>query len=275
MALVVVGSAKGGTAATTVALGLAGAAAVRGGPEVVLLEADSSGGDLELDFDVPAASGLVALAAAARRGGMTSVLLRAHAQLLSSGVRAVHAPVAFGQARTALEALEPLWRADQFEDLLVVADVGALTTSRATELVSLADVVVLASGGSRVQLTHTADAIGVILAPTVAVAVTGECAYGPEEIVAHLDATDCALLPHDPLSAAVLRGARVPKRAGQWRRAAARFPLLHAVSELGTRLESHLPASKVPDPDPAGTAWPARTGAGPEPLASALAALEH
>lgn len=273
MALIAVGSAKGGAGATTLAVGLAARWSVPGDRETVLLEADRLGGDLELDFrgQVEAGSGLVAFAAAAQRGGVNADLLRAHARALPSGVRTVHAPVAAEHAAVALEALELLWRPDQFGDLLVVADLGAVGGTGPTGLTAHADVVVLVSGGNRAQLTHTADVVGRITAPAVVVAVTGPCPYSTEEITRHLGAKECVRLPHDPLSAAVMHGAAMPGRSSRWRQAP-RLELLGAARDLRARLDAYLPplaASERTAPKAA------KTTAEPASLAGAMATLER
>ncbi len=84
--LVAVGSIKGGTGATTLALGVAA-----GWPGAVLVEADPDGGDLAARFGHHPDPGLVSLVAAARSGG-TAGLLHTHVQRLRLDVDVVLAP---------------------------------------------------------------------------------------------------------------------------------------------------------------------------------------
>ena len=120
--LIAVGSVKGGTGATSLAVGVA---AGWPQPGAVLVETDPDGGDLAARYGHHPDPGLVSFAAAARSGGAAD-LLRAHAQQLRLGVDVVLAPPG-DTAAAAVQALaqggtQMLRRAAG--DAAVILDVG-------------------------------------------------------------------------------------------------------------------------------------------------------
>jgi hypothetical protein len=140
-------SAKHSPGVTTAAIALALAA----GPEPVslIVEADGAGGDLAARYDLAIAPGLGSLAASARHG--TAVDVIANVQALPAGPWALLAPPSPHLAATALQAL-----GDRLVDGLsrwdgtVVVDCGRW-----------------APGGAATGLMRAADAVLVVLRPTV------------------------------------------------------------------------------------------------------------
>lgn len=270
MALVVVGSAKGGAGATATGLGLA--AMSGGGLEGLFVEADPLGGDVQLHFGVPDAPGLVSLAAAARWTGLSGKVLRGHAQVLPGGALVVAAPAAAEQAGAALELLDPSWQDADLADVLVFADAGALARQRTSGLLDRADAVVLVCSGEPSSLTHAADVSSGMTAvgKPVVLAVRGACAYTPERLSAQLGVRVCLPLPEDPDDALLLRGASVPARGRlSWRRAD--HALMSAIKVLHTALLGLLPDGMPPGTGPASA--PAGTAA--DPLDRAMTALSR
>jgi MinD-like ATPase involved in chromosome partitioning or flagellar assembly len=233
MGVIVIASAKGAPGATTTALALAAAWPGEGKPLVV--EADPAGGDLRLRFGLCESPGLVSLAAAARRAGLTASLAREHAQCLPGGVEAVLAPVEAAQCRATLDALGTLWAEAEFGGTTLLVDLGRLpSTGGAAKLPGVADAVVLVSGGSIEALAHAAEAAQVLgkSAAKVVVAVVGSCPWPAGEVASALGVVSCVMLPDDTGSAALLKGARARER---WRRGA-RHPLLNSARELALAL---------------------------------------
>ncbi|MEY9937003.1 hypothetical protein [Streptacidiphilus sp. MAP5-3] len=268
MALVVVGSAKGGAGATATGLGLA---AMSGdGLDGVFVEADILGGDVQLHFGVRDAPGLVSLAAAAHRSGLSGALLREHAQALPGGALVVAAPAAVEQAGAAVELLDSAWSEAELDDVLVFADAGALARHPAPGLLARADAVVLVCSGLPASLAHAADVASrwTATGKPVVLAVRGACSYTPERLSAQLDVSVCALLPEDPVDALLLRGARVPPRGRlPWRRPD--HALMTALKALHTSLLDLLPQVMDAGVDPAATEPVAMA----EPLDQAMTAL--
>ncbi|WP_051970811.1 hypothetical protein [Kitasatospora azatica] len=249
MALIVVGSAKGAPGASTLALALA--AAWPGGVRPLVVEADAAGGDALLRFGMRESPGLVSLAAGSRRAGVTTASLREHAQRLPGGVEMVIAPAEAGQCAATLDALAPVWVEAELDGAVVLADCGRLPlgASATTALLGIADALILVSGGSVEALAHTAETAD-RLRPSIhflVVAVVGRCAWPAREVETALGADACVMLPYDPASGALLRGAPMPRR--RWP-AKARHPLMDAARGLAMELERQLPENLAPDENP-------------------------
>ncbi|MGF1425027.1 hypothetical protein [Kitasatospora sp. LaBMicrA B282] len=249
MGLIVLGSAKGAPGVTTCALALA--AAWPGEVRPVVAETDVAGGDAMLRFGLPESPGLVSMAAAARRLGLTASLVSEHAQRLPGGVEVVAAPAESAQCTAALGALSPAWARADLAGTLVLADCGRLTTAPGTaEVVGAAGVVVLVSEGAVEALAHTAEVAQRLrgLGRAVVVALVGPCRWPAREVTVALDVSACVMLPRDAVSAALLRGATPPKR--RWR-PAARYPLLDAACSLAVELERllHVPVAGSHQPE--------------------------
>lgn len=249
MALIAVGSAKGGAGASTVALALAGAWRP-GTAKPLLVEADPGGGDLLVNFQLEDGPGLVSLASAARRSGLDAALVAAHARPLHRGARVVPAPVSAERTGAVLDLLAPLWAEADLDGEYVVADVGRrLDVLSGRELLARADVAVMVSGGSAAALAHTSHAIRKVEGQlkAVLVAVSGHSEHSREEIAAALGVEAVVMVPRDEVSAAVLRGEPEPKRRRGER---GTYELMRHAVLLGDALLPYLPLLASP-PDPA------------------------
>lgn len=240
MTVIAVGSAKGAPGASTTALALA--AAWPGEVHPLVLEADAAGGDAVLRFGMRESPGLVSLAAASRRAGLTTALVRQHVQRLPGGVELVAGPAESAQCTASLEALGQAWAEAELSGALLIADCGRLlpTPSARAELLTAAQVLVLVTGGSVEALAHTAEATSRLRSRVgnLVIAVVGHCAWPMHEVAAALGAHSCLALPHDPQSAALLRGHPVPRR---WWQGKSRHPLLDAARRLALDLQQRLP----------------------------------
>ncbi|PYC65570.1 carbon monoxide dehydrogenase maturation protein [Streptomyces tateyamensis] len=245
MAVIVVGAAKGSPGASTSALALA--AAWPGDVQPLVLEADAGGGDALLRFGLRDSPGLVSLAAASRRAGLTTALLRKHVQRLPGGVEMVVAPAESAQCMAALDALSPAWAEAELDDALLIVDCGGLGVvgPSAEKLLSASDVLVLVTAGSVEALAHTAEAAARLRdrVGTLVVAVVGHCPWPTAEVEAALGADACLMLPHDPPTAALLRGRPAPRNRWPLK---PRRPLLDAVRRLALELRRRLPEQQAP-----------------------------
>ncbi|GAA1215296.1 hypothetical protein GCM10009665_01410 [Kitasatospora nipponensis] len=259
MTVIVLGCAKGAPGVSTTALALAAAwpDAIR--PLVV--EADAGGGDALLRFGLPDSPGLVSLAAASRRAGLSAALVREHAQVLPGGVEVVPGPAEAAQCAASLEALGPAWSETESDGEVLIVDCGRLLApvGARTELLGAAQALVLVTAGTVESLAHTAEAAE-RMRPRVAclvIAVVGACSWPSHEVQAALGADGCLVLPHDARSAALLCGRPAPRR---WWQPGSRHPLLDAARLLALDLRQRLPA---PLPDEGTPPWE------DEPMASA------
>jgi hypothetical protein len=75
----------------------------------------------------------------------------------------------------------------------------------------------------------------------VVVAVVGPCAWPMTEVRVALGAAGCVALPHDPVSALLLRGGHGGSRRWLGR---SRHPLLGAAHQLAAELERRSPATE-------------------------------
>ena len=178
--LTVVCSAKGSPGVTSAALALA-AAWADGTP--VLIEADSSGGDLAYRCrhrdggQVAATPSIVSLAAAVR--GRPAALdgapaqLGEHTQQLACGVHVVPGLLGPSQAR----GIDSLWpniaRVAAAASLPVVVDVGRIGPS-SLPFLDAADAIILVSDDRPESLLHTRELLVELAAPTLARARTAQ-----------------------------------------------------------------------------------------------------
>jgi MinD-like ATPase involved in chromosome partitioning or flagellar assembly len=235
MGVIVLGSAKGSPGVSTTALALA--AAWPGETRPVVVEADPAGGDAMLRFGMRESPGLVSLAAASRRVGLTGSLVREHAQRLNGGVEMVLGPVEAAQCTATLDALGPAWTEAELDGAQLLVDCGRLLAPSGTAfLLAGADAVVLVSGGSVEALAHAAEAAQWLrrFPAKLVVAVLAPCLWPAEEVKAALGADGCVVLPRDPRSAALLRGAR-PRR--RWWPGRLRHALLDSAHGLAVELQ--------------------------------------
>ncbi|WP_233521693.1 hypothetical protein [Streptomyces triticagri] len=230
------GALKGSPGVTTLALALAAAwppDAAHGRPIVV--EADASGGDLAVRFGLSDMTGLLALAAEARRAGPASQLT-ACAQEIVSGVLAVAAPTGADQARASVEELAarvPVLKGSEEQSGTVLLDLGHLGAAPSRALAAAADRLVVVAQGGADALAHVAARPGWLSAERVDLVVIGACPYSTSEIAKALDLEEpCVhLLPWDERAGRALRGeARVGQR--RW----GRSPLARGAARLARQL---------------------------------------
>ncbi|MCX4750570.1 hypothetical protein OG455_34545 [Kitasatospora sp. NBC_01287] len=251
---------------STTALALA--AAWPGERRPLVVEADAAGGDALLRFGLRESPGLVSLAAASRRAGLSAALIGEHAQRLPGGVDVVVAPAESAQCAAALDALGPAWAEAEVDGALLIVDCGRLgpRESGTEALLRSADAVLLVTGGAVEALAHTAEAAARLRsrAGCLVVAVVGPCAWPAAEVEAALGADLCRLLPHDSASAALLRGRPEPKR--RWFGGPGR-PLLGAAGQLAREIDRRLPERQAAEDSPL---WEPSSVSGPGDLASVL-----
>jgi len=248
-----------GDGATTLTLALAAAWPARGRcgdpslvGDVLVVEADPSGGSLAGWLDTPAQPSLAAVAAAVGRGEPAAETIRTMAHHSVRGVRAVTAPVRRTAARRAIaelpeQALAAM--ADTTEPVLV--DLGVARPDLAVPAIATRAAVVVLAHRQRddtaraesvrlERLAETAEFLANADVP-ITLTVTGAAPFDPEEIAAFVDeAVGGGLvathrLPDDRLAAAVLSG-----RTGVSSRRFARLPLLRAAAALATSLAGPL-----------------------------------
>lgn len=243
--LVGICSVKGAPGVTTAALALAARWPV-GDPLVI--EADPAGGDVAARHRLPAAPGLVSLAAVARRQS-NAELLAEHSQQLPGGLRVIPGPVAAEQARAALGVLttrgvRAMRAAASPQDAAVLVDVGRLdTSSPALPLVRGAESLVVMTRPRADQLSHVATLLNEI--PTWTripglVLIGG--GYSRVEVERELRVPVMGTLPDDAAGAAPLCGqqrGRSPEKSALGR----------AAERLARNLVAHV--QRVPTADTA------------------------
>ncbi|MEW6477437.1 MAG: hypothetical protein AB1679_34730 [Actinomycetota bacterium] len=203
MSLVVVGQAKsGGSTTTAVAL------AASWPRDVLLVEADPSGGDVAARAGLALVPGLVSLGAAARGEGLTGEAVLSHAQQLGGVVPVVVAPPGAGPARGALAALE-----EQLAGTLgtlgsedVIVDVGRIEPADGSPWLRAAGLVVLVARPDAAGVAHLAALLDWVseAAVRVAVVMIGAQPYGPAEVADALGMEVAGALAFDPKGAAAL-----------------------------------------------------------------------
>ncbi|MGW3627534.1 hypothetical protein [Streptomyces sp. NPDC000880] len=208
--LVVVGSVTGAPGVTTTALALAAVwpSEADGGVRPVMVEADSSGGDVMIRFGLPTAPSLLDVAAAAGKPYPGSLL--GAASELSCGVRAVAAVPGRGPCREAVrllagEAGRRVLLGTDHDRGTVLLDVGRLGED-VEPLLDAADRVVLVARGGAEPLIHV-SAYGLNVdeyAGRLTLAVVGPCPYRAEEIEKTLGIERVLFLPWDAKSVAVI-----------------------------------------------------------------------
>nr|WP_223184398.1 hypothetical protein [Streptomyces sp. CBMA152] len=208
--MVVVGSITGAPGVTTTALALATAwpPEADSGVRPVVVEADSSGGDLMIRFGLPPAPSLLDVAAAARQPHPGSLL--GAVSELPFRVRVVtavpgHGPMIEAVRLLAAEAGRRVLLGEDSDRGTVLLDVGRLTGD-VTPLLEAADQVVLVARGGAEPLTHVST-YGLddgLRERRLTLAVVGPCPYQPGEITATLGIGRVVIWPWDTRSVAVL-----------------------------------------------------------------------
>ena len=210
MAFIAFASAKGSPGVTTAVAALA--ATWPADRDLLVVEADPSGGDLVVRFDLATEPGLVTLAAAGRRE-LGSATLLDHTQdmpLLSADVggqrRLLAAPVAADQSVAALSSLRgSLARTLDRVDVDVLVDCGRIDpTSPALDLATDADLLVMVARPVVAEVHHLASRLGSIKHQALSVLMVGEQPYSVSEVATAVDASPLGTLAADARAATVL-----------------------------------------------------------------------
>jgi len=240
--VIAVGSIKGGTGATTLALGLA---AGWPQPDAVLVEADPDGGDLGARFGHHPNPGLVSLVAAARSGA-TAGLLQAHVQRLRLDVDVVLAPPG-DTAAAAVQALahggaQLLRRAAG--DATVVLDVGRVGHGGpGLSMVAMAGDLVLAVRPTLEELIQVQARLGWLreaIGGRLWLALSGPGPYRAAEVARTLGVEMIGELPRNDRSGAGVLAGRLVGRG--WRKAR----LARAARSVALRLYDVRPRQVAP-----------------------------
>ena len=252
--LVAVCSVKGAPGVTTFSLALA--SCWPEASDLVVLEADPSGGDLAVRYDLPLAPGLMSLAAEARQTAPAArpdvaadpELLWRHSTELPGGLAVIVAPPDSDRARAALGALtgDPDLELSAVVDAarepgtVVVADCGRLDERSVTmPMVRAADVVLLLTGAEPDALSHLTRRVRVVQGwnQAVELVLVGD-GYTAEVVADHLGMTPIGHVPHDPRTAAVMCGRPVTGR--RTARTIARSRLVQAAAEIAEILDQSM-----------------------------------
>ncbi|WP_228708052.1 carbon monoxide dehydrogenase maturation protein [Amycolatopsis keratiniphila] len=222
----------------------------------LVAEVDPSGGDLAMRFGLPAAPGLVSLAAAARRTRDPAAVWD-HTQALPGGARALVAPPGGTHARAALSILAtapdglllPVVACDA--GVVVFADCGRVDPGSPAEAIARrADALVLVTGTQGDDLAHAAARLGELArwTPRPGLLLTGD-GYPTVDVERELGIPAIGRLPHDPATATTLTGHRQPlaRRRGN-NGGLAR----HAAALARTLAEPATPIASPPATMPAG-----------------------
>ncbi len=226
--------------------------------DVIVLEADPSGGSLAGWLDTPGTPSLASAVASTSSGVRTvddtidSVLQRSR-----SGIRFVAAPVRALPARRAVSEATVSFVPElaSRRHLVVLADLGRPSGDPAPLLRDAAVTVVVhrqrpsSALAESVRLERLVEQIERVAAfgGTVVLAVIGHDPFDPDEVVQFADGsaagaiTAAFRLAEDPLAAAVLAG-----RTGVSAKRLQRLPLMRTAVDAAMRLSSHLPSPSVP-----------------------------
>lgn len=234
-----------GECCTTTAVALAAAWSVA--EDVVVIEADPSGGDLAAWFDVPVSPSLSTVVTVGLDGRQA---VDRHTRLAPCGLRVLPAPVGTAEARQAIALSGPLASTlSGAGSLSAIVDAGAPPAQMSTNpFLAVADVTVLVHR----QTPHSGRAAGVRLqrfadlaAPIVGgpgetmIAIVGQHPFDIAQVERFLvDSVGEVVvvgLPEDPLSAAVYAG-----RTGVSARRLARLPLARAARDLAAAVAGRL-----------------------------------
>ena len=242
--------AVAGDACTTTTVTLASAWQVAN--DVIVVEADPSGGDLAAWFDMPASPSLSTVVTRVLDGAWPEI--EQHTRLADTGVRVIPAPPRAGEAAQAVSesARSIVTTLATLRSPVFIADTGRLQPiAAANPFVGSAAVTVLvhrqaaqSSRAAAVRLQRLADQIEALasLPAAVVVAVVGAVPFGVDEIESFLSESvgeqTVVGLPVDDLAAAVFGG-----RTGVSSRRLARLPLVKAGRALAAATERALSTS--------------------------------
>jgi hypothetical protein len=227
--LVALASVKGSPGVTSSALALAGA-----WPRpVVLLEADTAGGDLAYRCTTAAGGqpapdhGLLGLAAAVRGGDPSQAVLASQARSLACGVKLIQGVTSAAQGRGLAALWRPIAAAGLMADVDVIADLGRLErTSAAMPLAEAADVLLPVTTRTLETMMHLADGLWDLMGALRGTTELSPVVVGPQSTAsrdrAQLDdilryagvrTTPSRSMPYDPRALARLeRGGDPPGR---------------------------------------------------------------
>lgn len=239
--------AVAGDASTTTAVALAAGWSVA--EDVIVVEADPSGGDLAAWFDLPVAPSLSTVVTRVHDGSWTEI--ERFTRLAESGLRVIPSPARAGEAQQAVgeasRSLVPTFAA--MRSPIVIADTGRLLpTPSLHPFVGAAAVTVVvhrqaaqSARAAAVRLQRLADQLDAFtsISSGVVVAVVGATPFDLGEIRSFIaesvGATPLVGLPVDELTAAVYGG-----RTGVSSRRLARLPLTRAARALAATTEQAL-----------------------------------
>jgi MinD-like ATPase involved in chromosome partitioning or flagellar assembly len=244
--------AVAGDACTTTTVALA--AAWPADDDVLVIEADPTGGDLAAWFDLPVVPSLSTVVTRLADGAWPEI--ERHTRLADNGIRLVPAPLHAAEAAGAIDeaARMVVPTLATLRTPITIADTGRLGTSPATHpFIAAASVVVVVhrqstqssrAAGARLQrLVEMLERLASSPMSTV-VAVVGARPFGIEEVESFVqDAvghTPVVGLPLDELAAGVFGG-----RTGVSARRLARLPLLRAARDLAITVDGTLSTSSA------------------------------
>lgn len=237
--------AVAGDMATTTAVALA--AAWPRANDVIVVEADPSGGDLAAWFDLPVTPSLSTVVTRVLDGSWPEI--ERHARLAPSGLRLVPAPASAVEAQQAVaeSARSLVGSLAALRAPVTIADTGRLAPLAAGHpFIGAAAVTVLvhrqssqSPSAAAVRLQRLADQLESLAGITggVVVAIVGANPFGLDEIDTFLSgrAASTVGLPIDELSANVIAG-----RTGVSERRLARLPLMRAAGDLAVVVQRAL-----------------------------------
>lgn len=236
-----------GDLATTTSVALA--ASWPAAEDVLLVEADPTGGDLAAWFDMPVTPSLSNVVTRVLDGSWPEV--ERLTRIAPVGLRVLPAPAGAGEAQQAVteSARSLVTTFAALRTPIVIADIGGLAAVAPSHpFLGMASVAVVvhrqapqSSRAAAVRLQRLADQLTALQGsvPTIVVAVVGAVPFGHDEVAKFLSATidDVVVvaLPTDELAAAVIGG-----RTGVSGRRLARLPLMRAAQHLAGVVEAAL-----------------------------------
>jgi MinD-like ATPase involved in chromosome partitioning or flagellar assembly len=243
-----------GDACTTTTVALA--ASWPATDDVVVIEADPSGGDLAAWFDMPVSPSLSTVVTRVLDGAWPEI--ERHTRLADNGIRLLPCPARAGESVQAIgEAARSLVPAlAAMRSPIAVVDTGRTAAVAASHpFVAAAAVVIVvhrqapqSARAAAVRLQRLADLLEQFSTSSTAlvVAVAGARPFGIAEVESFLGEavgrTSVVGLPEDELAAGVLGG-----RTGVSARRLARLPLMRAARDLAATAERALtPSADVP-----------------------------
>ena len=231
-----------GDASTTTSVALA--ASWSAGDDLVLVEADPSGGDLAAWFDMPVEPSLSSVVTRVLDGAWPEI--ERQTRLADNGLRVLPAPSSLAEASQAVDeaarSVVPIL--STMRTPVVVADVGGHAQLPNPFLASSAMAVIVhrqstqSSRAAAVRLQRLVEHVDRVAGstPSIVVAVIGAEPFPIAEIERFLadgvGATPVVGLPDDEFAAAVLAG-----RSGVSARRLGRLPLMRAARDLAVTVE--------------------------------------